>query len=49
VHSGEVILARLDDEPGDDTGHLLAAVRLIERSGLGVSSVQWLLGRGRSA
>ena len=49
VHSGEVILARLDNEPGDDTGHLLAAVRLIERSGLGVSSVQRLLGRGRSA
>jgi hypothetical protein len=49
VHSGEVILAKLDDEPGDDTGHLLAAVRVIERSGLGVSSVQRLLGRGRSA
>jgi len=49
VHSGEVILARLNDEPADDTGHLLAAVRLIERSGLGVSSVQRLLGRGRSA
>ena len=48
VHSGEVILATLDDEPGDDTGHLLAAVRLLERSGLGVSSVQRLLGRGRS-
>jgi hypothetical protein len=49
MHSGEVILATLDHEPGDDTGHVLAAVRLIERSGLGVSSVQRLLGRGRSA
>ncbi len=48
VHSGEVILATLDDEPGNDTGHLLAAVRLLERSGLGVSSVQRLLGRGHS-
>ena len=45
VHSGEVILATLDDEPGDDTGHLLAAVRRLERSGLGVSSVQRLSGR----
>src|SRR5262245_27752843 len=25
VHSGEVVLAALDDEPGDDPGHLLAA------------------------
>jgi UDP-N-acetylglucosamine:LPS N-acetylglucosamine transferase len=48
VHSGEVILATLDDEPGDDTAHLLASVRRIERSGLGVSSVQRLLERGRS-
>ena len=46
VHSGEVILATLDDEPGDDTGHLLRAVRRLERSGLGVSSVQRLSGRG---
>jgi UDP-N-acetylglucosamine:LPS N-acetylglucosamine transferase len=45
VHSGEVILATLDDEPGDDTGHLLAAVRQLERSGLAVSSVQRLSGR----
>jgi len=48
VHSGEVILATLDDEPGDDTAHLLASVRRIERSGLGVSSVQRLLERGRT-
>jgi len=48
VHSGEVILATLDDEPGDDPGHLLTVVRTLERSGLGVSSVQRLLERGRS-
>jgi UDP-N-acetylglucosamine:LPS N-acetylglucosamine transferase len=48
VHAGEVVLATLDDEPGDDLGHVLAAVRLIERSGLGVSSVQRLSGLGRS-
>jgi UDP-N-acetylglucosamine:LPS N-acetylglucosamine transferase len=46
VHSGEVIVATLDDDPGNDTGHLLAAIRLLERSGLGVSSVQRLSGRG---
>jgi hypothetical protein len=45
VHSGEVILATLDDEPGDDTGHLLEAVRQLEWSGLAVSSVQRLSGR----
>jgi processive 1,2-diacylglycerol beta-glucosyltransferase len=45
VHSGEVILATLDDEPGDDIGHLLEAVRQLERSGLAVSSVQRLSGR----
>ena len=49
LHSGEVILATLDDDPGNDTGHLLAAVRRLERSGLGVSSVQRLLGRGRTS
>ena len=48
VHSGEVVLATLGDDAGDDPGHLLAAVRLLERSGLGVSSVQRLSGLGRS-
>jgi processive 1,2-diacylglycerol beta-glucosyltransferase len=48
VHAGEVVLATLDDEAGDDPGHVLAAVRLLERSGLRVSSVQRLTERGRS-
>ena len=49
VHSGEVILATLDNDAGNDTGHLLAAVRRLERSGLGVSSVQRLSGRGHAS
>ena len=48
VHAGEVVLATLDDDPGNDVSHVLGAVRLIERSGLGVSSVQRLSARGRS-
>ena len=49
VHAGEVVLATLDDDPGNDTDHLLAAVRLLERSGLGVSSVQRLSKLGRTS
>jgi UDP-N-acetylglucosamine:LPS N-acetylglucosamine transferase len=48
VHAGEVVLATLDEEPGDDRAQVLAAVRTLERSGLGVSSVQRLLRQGRS-
>jgi len=49
VHSGEVVVATLGTDRNHDAGHLLASVRLLERSGLGVSSVQRLTGRGRSA
>jgi hypothetical protein len=48
VRAGEVVLATLDNEPGDDSAHVLAAARLLERSGLGVSSVQRLTRQGRS-
>jgi hypothetical protein len=48
VHAGEVVLATLDEEPGDDRAQVLAAVRTLKRSGLGVSSVQRLLRQGRS-
>jgi UDP-N-acetylglucosamine:LPS N-acetylglucosamine transferase len=48
VHSGEVVVATLGADRNHDAGHLLASVRLLERSGLGVSSVQRLSGRGRS-
>jgi UDP-N-acetylglucosamine:LPS N-acetylglucosamine transferase len=48
VHSGEVVVATLGADPGHDTAHLLTSIRRIERSGLGVSSVQRLSGRGLS-
>ena len=48
VHSGEVVVAALGGDPGHDTAHLLTSIRRIERSGLGVSSVQRLSGRGLS-
>jgi processive 1,2-diacylglycerol beta-glucosyltransferase len=48
VHSGEVVVATLGADSGHDTAHLLTSIRRIERSGLGVSSVQRLSGRGLS-
>jgi hypothetical protein len=46
VHAGEVVVATLGADPGHGTSHLLGSIRRIERSGLGVSSVQRLSGRG---
>jgi hypothetical protein len=42
LQPGEVIVARLGLDRGHDLAHLLASVRLLERSGLVVSSVQRL-------
>jgi processive 1,2-diacylglycerol beta-glucosyltransferase len=42
VRSGEVLVASLGSGPGHDPLHLLAAVRLLERSGLAVSSLERL-------
>jgi len=49
LHPGEVIVATLGLDRGHDRAHLLASVRLLERSGLSVSSVQRLASARRSS
>jgi hypothetical protein len=42
VHPGEVVVATLGSDVGQDLGHLLSAIRYLESTGLAVSSVQRL-------